>query len=406
MTEGLLADLKVLEVGEFISAPYCGRLLADLGADVIKVEAPGSGDSARRRGPFYRDVPHPERSGLFLVLNINKRGITLDLASATGRDLFLELVRWADVVIENLGPRALADLELEFEQLTAVKPDIVLTSISAFGQSGPYRDYKAPDLVAFHMGGYASKLGGPVQDVNEIAPLKAAEHQADYASAVNAAGGTIAALLARAQSGQGQHVDVSKQESTIPFVFSEIADVSYDGARMNRRLEDNPPTGVVAVLPTIDGYVGISPREDHLWARWIEVMGHPEWANDERFGSRAARMANWAELEPLLAAWTSQRRKEDIFRAAQAERVPSFPVNTIDDIYRSPQLEHREFFKEVEHPVAGSVRFPTMPYKFSSVSWSLRRPAPTLGEHNEEVYCDMLGLAPGDLVTLRRAQII
>lgn len=406
MTERLLANLKVLELGDFFSAPYCSKLLADLGAEVIKVEMPGTGDSARRRGPFYRDVPHPEGSGLFLVLNMNKMGITLDVSIATGREIFLELVRRADVVVENFGPQVMSDLGLDFEQLSSVNPGIVLTSISSFGQTGPYRDYKAPDLVAFHMGGYASKLGGPVKDVNTTAPLKAAEHQADYASAVNAAAGTIAGLLTKAQSGAGQHVDISKQESTIPFVFSEIADVSYDGAEPNRRLEDNPPTGVVSVLPTIDGYVGISPREDHLWARWIEVMGNPDWAEDERFSSREARIANWSELEPLLIEWTSERRKTDIFRAAQAERVPSFPVNTIEDIYGSAQLEHRDYFTEVDHPLAGRLRFPTMPYRFSSATWALRRPAPTLGEHNVEIYRHMLGLTPDYLVSLRRAQVI
>ncbi len=307
MTAGLPGDLKVLELGELFSAAYCAKLLADLGADVIKVEPPG-GDEARRAGPFPGDIPHPERSGLFLYLNTNKMGLTLDVSTASGREAFLRLAGWADIVVENLGPKRMRALGLAFEQLAAVSPSLIVTSISPTGQTGPYRDYQASDLVSFHMGGYGYHLGGPVDDPNADAPLKAAERQADYVAGVTAALATMAAALRRGQRGRPQHVDASAQEALVPFVFGQVARYAYEGKPQNRSRADNPATGVVAVLPTRDGHVAISPREDHLWQRWLQVMDNPPWAGDPRFKDRASRVANWAALEPLLAEWTRPER--------------------------------------------------------------------------------------------------
>lgn len=405
MSNGLLAGLNVLEIGDFISAPYCAKLLADLGAEVIKIE-PLCGDSSRLRGPFPDDLPHPERSGLFLYMNTNKRGVTLDVATATGREILYRLAGWADVIVESLGPVHAAALGIDFGSLSAANPNLVVTSISPFGHSGPHHEYEATDLVSFHMSGYAAIIGGPVEDVSQTAPLKAAEHQADYVAAVNAALATVAGLLARSASQVAQHVEVSKQDSMVPFVFSEIARYAYDDRVHSRSLREVPSTGVVAVLPASDGFVAISPREDHLWARWLEVMGNPAWAADERFQSRSTRIEHWSELEPLIAEWTSQHKKYDIFLAAQAARVPSFPVNTMEDIFASEQLAHRGFFTEIPHPIAGELTYPTVPYKFSTSTWTLRRSAPLLGEHNHEIYCGLLGYTPAELVHLRQARIV
>jgi crotonobetainyl-CoA:carnitine CoA-transferase CaiB-like acyl-CoA transferase len=406
MTDGPLSDLKVVELGSLVSAPYCAKLLADLGADVVKVEPPGHGDAARRRGPFPEDRPHPERSGLFLYLNTNKRGITVDLATATGRAIVDGLARWADVLVENLGPIRAAALDLGVARLHAANPRLILTSISPFGQTGPRHADRGSDLVSFHASGYAAILGGPVADVNAEPPLKAAERQADFVVAINAALATLAATFARDRANQGQRVDVSAQEAMLHFAFPEIARASFEGKSTGRRLADNPSTGVVAVLPASDGYVAISPREEHLWARWLEVMGNPSWAGDERFKDRAARIEHWDQLEPLLAEWTRQRPKDEIFRAAQAARVPAFPVSTMANVFASKQLASRGFFQEIDHPAAGRFRYPAAPYHFSRVGWQLRRPAPLLGEHNEEVLGGILGYRRADLVRLRQAGVI
>ena len=163
---------------------------------------------------------------------------------------------------------------------------------------------------------------------------------------------------------------------------------------------------MVSVLPTSDGHVAISPREEHLWSRWLAVMGNPTWAEDERFKDRAARTANWAELEPLLAEWTSQRTKDEVARAAQAVRVPAFPVNSIDGVFDSPQLAARGFFQEIEHPRAGVLPYPTAPYRYSGGGWEFRRPAPLLGEHNDELFCRLLGRSRAELAELGRLGIV
>jgi crotonobetainyl-CoA:carnitine CoA-transferase CaiB-like acyl-CoA transferase len=406
MSEGPLGDLKVVEIGGFFSAAYCAKLLADLGADVLKVEPPGVGDEARRRGPFPHDQPHPERSGLFLYLNTNKRGITLDLATATGPEILGKLLDWADVLVENLGPGRTVVLGLDPASLAAAHPRLIVTSISPFGQTGPKRFDRGSDLVSFHSSGYAMVIGGPVDEPNQVSPLKGAEQQADFVAGINAAFATLAGVFARKRQGQGQRVDVSVQEAMIPFVFGEIGRYTFDGQAPTRRVADNPATGVVAVFPTRDGYVAISPREDHLWARWLEVMGNPAWSQDERFRDRAARARNWAALEPLIAEWTRQHGKDEIFRAAQAARVPAFPVSTVENVFASPQLAARGFFQEIPHPVAGSYRFPTAPYHFSQLGWQLRRPAPLLGEHNDEILGGLLGYPPAEIVAFRQAAII
>jgi crotonobetainyl-CoA:carnitine CoA-transferase CaiB-like acyl-CoA transferase len=280
-----------------------------------------------------------------------------------------------------------------------------MTSISPFGQTGPRRDCRASDLVSFHMSGYGYHLGGPVKDPRAEPPVKAAGRQADFVAGVNAALATMAGVFARAHSGHGQHVDVSVQEALIPFSFGQIAQYSYEGKVSNRRKADNPETGTVAVLPTADGHVAISPREEHLWERWIELIGNPDWASEERFKDREARVANWAELEPLLSEWTRTRTKDEIFRAAQAVRVPAFPVNTIDGVFASAQLAARAFFQEIVHPVAGGALYPTAPYRFSADGWELRRPAPLLGQHNDEILGQWLGCSREDLVRLRQAEV-
>jgi crotonobetainyl-CoA:carnitine CoA-transferase CaiB-like acyl-CoA transferase len=397
----VLEGLKVVELGELVAAPYAARLLADLGAEVVKVEPPG-GDPARRLGPFPGDVQHAERSGLFLAMNLNKRGVTLDVGTARGRELFLRLVAWADVVVENLGPGRIDKLGLSFERLAEANRAAVVTSISPFGQSGPYRDRRATDLVSFHMSGYGYHLGGPVEDPAAEPPLKAAGRQADFVAGVNGALATLAALFARAASGLGQRVDVSTQEALMPFAFGEIARWVYEGRAPSRRAAENPPTGVVAVLPCADGHVAISPREEHLWARWVEVMGNPDWAGQARFRDRASRAAHWAQLEPLLAAWTRGRTTDEVFRAAQAVRVPAFPVNTLEIVFAWPQLAARGFLAEVAHPEAGALPYPTVPYPVPEGGWR-PRPAPRLGEHNQEVLCGWLGCSPDELDQLRRA---
>ena len=405
MASGPLSDLRVVELGELVSAPYCGRLLADLGAEVVKIEPPGRGDEARRQGPFPDDIPHGERSGLFLAMNVNKRGITLDVANPTGKEVVHRLIEWADILVENRGPRAMQALGLDYATVSRIKSDLIVTSVSPFGQTGPHRDYQAVDLVSFHMGGYGYYLGGAVDDPTVEPPLKAAERQSEFVAAVHAALATMGAVFARSLSGRGQHVDVSQQEAVMASL-GRVGRAASEASDQGRRRPENPDSSASPILPTRDGHVAISPREEHLWQRWLKVMGNPSWGSDERFKDRDARRKHWAQLEPLLSAWTRQRTKDEVFRAAQAERVPAFPVNNIAGLRESPQVAHRGFFQELMHPEAGALKYATAPYRFSRTPVQLRRTAPCLGEHNEEVICGWLGYSRKELVRLYQVGVV
>ena len=400
MTTGLLSDLKVVEYGRYISAPFCTKLLGDLGALVIKVEDP-AGDIARSVGPFPGDVSHPEKSGLFLALNTSKRGVTLDLNTEKGRELLLRLLDDADIFVENNAPGRLAELGLGYEVLSARNPRLVVTSITPFGMTGPHRDYLATDLITFHMSGYAPGVLGGVDDPTREPPLRAGGHQAEFITGLSAATATMMAVALRGKTGKGTHVDLSAQESMVMMPQGAVSNAAFGRGPVSRRRNDNRSSSLVAVLPTSDGFVAISPREDHQWAAWLELMGDPDWGADERFGTRQSRLENWSELEPLLIEWTTRQAKEDLYRRSQAAHVPAFPVNTAADLFRSRQLRSRGFFREIDHPVAGTLPYAGFPYTLSNTHLEASSPAPTLGQHNDEVL-GPLGRAGSTVVPLPR----
>ena len=233
MAEKALREARVLEYASLVSGPYCSKLLADLGAEVIKIERPGVGDEARRRGPFPDDIPHPERSGLFLYLNTNKKGITLDPKTQTGKRIFLELVKWVDILIEDKSPKEMEELGFTYEKLKEINPSLIMTSITPFGQSGPYRDYKAYHLNISHSsgGGYMTPPGSPNTDRE---PLKGPGFFDDYVGGLFAAVATASALYVRPVIGSGQHIDTSKQEALINIDRVEIDQYPSEGKIASR----------------------------------------------------------------------------------------------------------------------------------------------------------------------------
>jgi crotonobetainyl-CoA:carnitine CoA-transferase CaiB-like acyl-CoA transferase len=399
-----LAGVRVLELAQMVAGPHCAKMLADLGAEVVKVEPPGTGDRARAAGPFPQGTPHPERSGLFLYLNANKRGVTLDPATAPGRGLLARLVEWCDVLVEGPpGPRP-GDVGLGYETLATRRPELVMVSITPFGDTGPYRGYAASELVTYHASGlgYVTPRGAtdPAQP-----PLKAGGRLAEFFAGLNGAVAAMAALLARRRTGRGQHVDVSMQECLLPMLRRDVAAYRYDGevaSRLTRSWKIAPND----IVPCRDGHVFIAAVEEAQWQRLVELMGRPAWADDPRFQDRLGRAEHWGRLKPLLESWTLARSKAEICRAAQARRIPISPVNTAADILGSPHLVAREFFVDVEHPDAGRWRYPGAPYRLSATPWRVRRRAPRLGEHNDEVYGGWLGHSPDALLTLRGAGAI
>ena len=389
LAEGLLPGVKVLELSEQVSGPYCGKVLANLGAEVIKVEPP-QGDASRRMGPFPGDAYHNEKSGLFLALNANKRGMTLDLADPADARRALELAESADIVIENYPPGALERWGLGYGALRRANAETILTSITPFGRWGPYAGYKASDLVLYHMAGHAHELLGPVEDPDSEPPVRAGGHQAELVAGMAGATASMLALYRRRTAGAGCHVTVSSFEALVTQAISGLANSAFERPRPSRDLnrqeeaaKGGTVTAIGGVLPCNDGYVAISPREEAQWDRWLNLMGNPAWATDERFASREARQRNFPELWRLVGEWTSDRSKYDIARDGQEHRIPCFPVNTVEDLLNDPHLEQREFFVTIDHPVAGRLKYPGVPYKLSNTVLPLDvRPAPTLGEHN------------------------
>ena len=382
----------MLDVGQGISAPYCAKILAHMGAEVIKVEPPG-GDAARGLGPFPGGHPHPEKSGLFLAMNSNKYGLVLDLSSSDGAEAFRKQAASADIIVENPPPCSLETLGLGYESLKSINPGLIFASVTPFGNRGPYKDYKATDLILYHMSGHAHGLLGAVQDPDSDPPIRAGGHQAELVGGMAAATATLMALYRKRMTGKGCRIDISSFEAMVNQLISGLANCAYGRPAPPRdlaKVEEAAIGGMVGaiggILPCKDGYVAISPREDAQWERWLGVMGGPRWADDDRYSTRDARQKNSPSLWKLLSEWSIGYSKHEIARMGQEQRIPCFPVNTVLDLLGDEHLAHREFFVEIEHPVAGTLRYPGAAYKLSNSQLPLAaRPAPLLGEHNDSI---------------------
>jgi len=403
MTRQALSDVKVLEFSDFISGPYCGKLLSNTGAQVIKVEKPGPGDKARSRGPFPGNIPHPEKSGLFLFLNTNKMGITLNVETAAGLKIFRELLKWADVLIEDHPVKEMRRLGLNYREVKRINPALVMTSITPFGQTGPFKDYKGNDLIASHAGTEA--FGNPdegVKDPVTLPPLKAPNHAADFMCGITAAACTMGALIAARNTRRGQHIDVSKQEAIASITRQQLAYYSVMEETPSREFGRKKFGGFL--YPCKDGYVviWIGPHY-HLV---VKMMGDPDWAKEPMFADPLQRNNYIVELNQLITVWTMEHTAQEINDLALQHGVPCSLVRSSKELLGDEQLAYRDFWREIEHPAAGKIRCPGAPFKLSATPAAIERPAPLLGEHNEKVYCGMLGYKREDLVRMRQGGII
>ena len=370
-----LEGLRVLEIGTFVSAPYCGKLFAGYGAEVIKVEPPG-GDLSRAHGPFKDGVPNPETSALFLYLNTGKKSVVLDIGAPEGRRQFLELVKTADVVIENFRPADMRRLGLTYETLSAANPRLVVISITAFGQDGPYADYESNNLVAFAMGGQMFMTG-----TQDGGPLNNGGYQADYQGGLNAFSAGMLAVLAAERDGLGQHVDISVQQCMAPILEATIPYYTYMGRWAGLR-RGNHMASFIGIYPCADGHLGIHIMARN-WKPFTDAIGRQDLFDDPRFVTQAARAQNNDDLMAEFYAWAAGETKHDIYRRAGAGRAPIAFVHTMDDLLTSPQLESRGFIQRIDHPVAGEAAYPGPPWWIGPDGWSHQR-APLLGEHTAE----------------------
>jgi crotonobetainyl-CoA:carnitine CoA-transferase CaiB-like acyl-CoA transferase len=404
MPDGALEGIRVIELGQMVSAPYCGKLFADFGADVVKVEPPRRGEAARRCGPFPGDRAHPEKSGLFHFLNTNKRGVTLDVGAPDGRDILLKLLARADVLIENQLPKQMREWGLDYAAVSAANPELVMISITPYGQSGPYSEWNGYDLNAYHLSAAGSRYCGRPGE----APLEHGTFAADFFGAASAAAWGLAAVMGRGRVGGGQHVDVSCAEAiAAAFVGGQnIGGYAQDG-KFERRTGVGMPLGAPAtILPCKDGYVWMLALEPGQWKGLVRVMGDPDWAQLEMFEDMFVRAQNSDAIYPLIEQWAMEHGKFEIMEKCQAAGVPVTAVFTVDEAAEHPHLAERGYIVDLEHAELGAFRNLGAPFKLPESPGGPRTAAPLLGEHNAEVYAELAGTSSKDLDRLEREAII
>ncbi len=406
MPEQALSDVKVLDLTWHIAGPYCTKLLAGYGAEVIKVERPGEGDPTRRMGPFFKDDPHPEKSGLFLHLNTNKKGITLNLKSATGKKILKALVSDVDILVESFSPRVMPSLGLDYQTLEQINPKLVMVSISNFGQSGPYRDFKASEIVEYAMGGEMYSTGTAGRE-----PLKLGGNVTQYQAGTVAAVATMGALYGAECQEVGQHVDVSIMETQagstdrriiylLGYACAGVLTTRWPPPREAVRMMILPQ----GVYPCKDGFINTLSLPQ-WWPRYLEAMGMPELKDDPRFQNIFSAEAGM-EFDAIWYSWLADHTKAELFEIFREARIASAPVNSPEDLLEYAHLKERQYFTEIDHPETGKVVYPGAPFKMTETPCQAMHPAPLLGQHNEELYCKLLGYSREELVKLRESGVI
>src|SRR5436190_5274147 len=391
-----LSDLRVLDLSRGIAGAFCTKLFAQFGGDVITLE-PLTGHPLRRNGPFAADRPNRETGAMWLYLGADKRSATLDIAARTGQSLFQRMVEEANLIVEDYPPGMIDELGLGFDALRRIVRRIVLVSVTPFGQDGPCAGWKATNLTSFASGGQMSLTGDPDRE-----PLVAGGQQAEYQAGLQAfAAAAVAAFNADALE-VPQHIDISAQECMASALELYLPWWAYLKRDISKR-RGNVLSAMVGVFPAKEGHIGlhIMPRN---WPRFAKAISRPELVEDERFKDARSRLQNNDELEAIVYEWASREDPREAYQAAGAARAPIAFVHTIGDLFESEQLRARDYFQRVEHPAAGALTLPGPPFRMLEVERPAR--APLLGEHNEELYCDELGLSRRDLARLRAARVV
>ena len=401
MMRRALADLRVVDISNGVAGGYCTKLLAGMGADVLKVEPPGRGDETRAAGPFPNDEPNPNASGLYFHLGGGKRSITLDLQTDGGQAILRRLLAEADILVESEGPGTLARWGLTDEALAEQFPRLIVTSITWFGQDGPYADYAGSELASWALGGYLMLTGTPDRE-----PLKGYGSLAQYQAGVQAAVGTMAAVHARAATGRGQRVDVSITEA-LSFVLGGVPQAWYfrrhDVGRVGARLIGYPPHGFYpsTLRPCKDGWVHVHTNTRHpdLLAT---LMEEPRLAAPDVLETPYGHAD---EMDALMDRWLANHTRDEVVARSQEMRVPNTAVRSPSEVFHDRHLRERGYFETVEQPAVGPVEQPGPPFRMEATPWQTER-APLLGEHNQEMYVDELGYAPEEIVRLRDRSVI
>jgi len=388
-----LEHLRVLDLSRVLAGPWCGQLLADLGAEVIKVERPGCGDDTRAWGPPY--LAGTQESAYYLSCNRGKKSVTIDMAAPEGQALIRRLAAVSDVVIENFKVGGLARYGLDYDSLTAVKPDLIYCSITGFGQDGPYAQRAGYDFMIQAMGGLMSLTG-------ENQPMKVGVAFADIFTGLYATVAIQAALAQRDRTGQGQHIDMALLDVQVSVLANQAMNYLTSGEVPRRMGNAHPNIVPYQAFATSDGHIILAVGNDGQFARFCRVAGAPDLSADPRFATNRARVENRSVLVPLLEDLLRRRASADWLAALEAEGVPSGPINALDAVFADPQVQHRGLKTTLPHPQAGAVDLLACPIRFAGAA----TPPPLLGEHTAEVLTGLLGVDEDELARLRDRGVV
>ncbi len=399
MADGPLNGYSALELCTSPGGAYCGKLLAMFGADVVKIELPGVGDPARGAGPFPEGLPDREKSALFLHLNTGKRSVTVDWRARTGARLALALAEYSDAVVCDLTPAEEQATGLTPETFARANPRATVTSLTAFGRSGPWKDWRWTNMTSFAAGGQHYLTGDPDRE-----PLASGGLQAEYQAGLHAFGATLAGLYWTMRSEVGQGVEVAAMEAQAGTLEVALPDYAYRGADGLTKRRGNQQSALIGVYPAKDGHIGIHCMPKN-WPQLMKAMDSEWMIDDERFRDTRARLQHGDEILARFFAWSATVTKREATRIAGETRAPISPVNSIEDLLADDHLRARAFFRDVEHPAAGRVTHPGPPARMSLTPASVA-PAPLLGQHTVEVLSGTLGLSHAEITLLRQQGIV
>ena len=396
MATSPLDDIKVLDLTRVLAGPYATMLLGDLGAEVIKIEQPGTGDESRNFGPFKNGF-----SLYFMSVNRGKRSVTLNLKTDRGRAIFKQLLDQTDVLVENFRPGTMKKLGLDYHTLKSEYPSLIYAACSGFGQTGPYARQGAYDMIIQGMGGIISITGEP-----DGPPVRVGTSISDITAALFTTIGILSALHHRNQTGSGQFVDVAMLDSLVAVLENAVVRYFATGEPPKPLGARHPAITPFEAFASADGHVIIALGNDTLWAKFCEYVDRQELIWDKRFRTNADRTENHEQLFPILSEIMSQRTTDDWIDALGTIGVPCGPINTMDKVVTHPQVQAREMITRVVHHITGEVEVPGVPIKLSETPGSVDAPAPSLGEHTTEVLTSLLGMSPDEINTLQQDGII
>ncbi|AKU10090.1 L-carnitine dehydratase/bile acid-inducible protein F [Azoarcus sp. CIB] len=403
-----LSHIRVLDLSRILAGPWCSQMLADLGADVIKVERPGTGDDTRGWGPpWLKDESGADTdvAAYYLCANRNKRSVTIDITCAAGQDLVRRLAAESDVVIENFKVGGLKQYGLDYASLRAINPRLVYCSVTGFGQDGPYAPRAGYDFLIQGLGGLMSITGRPDGEEGG-GPMKAGVALTDILTGLYASNAILAALAWRDRSGEGQYIDLALLDVQVACLANQAANYLATGRSPARLGNAHPNIVPYQDFPTADGYMILAIGNDGQFARFCAEAGRPELAGDPRFATNAERVRHRATLIPLLKQLTVLRSTAEWIAALESLAVPCGPINTLADVFADPQVHARGLKVTIPHPVAGTVPLVANPMKLSATPPDYRLPPPMLGEHTDEILATTLGLRDAEIEQLRMDGVV